>query len=224
MKRTQPNEFYKKAFVPGQMVVTKSGNRFIIKDRIIKEIGKEKQRHAFLLGIWESYEFLGECLVSQSSLTTGHTQGPDRRQILGGTYQFPCGCKGFIPAVKGENNTFVFWAKKKAGGIGLWQCRVTTILNASRFNGNKYAYVPVNIKTPHQIIRKLMKERNCWRCGQKLEWVYGLGKTPHLHHNHKTGEIFGFTHPRCNANALEHALNELKEENKELKKRLSNAL
>jgi hypothetical protein len=61
-----------------------------------------------------------------------------------------------------------------------------------------------------------MDKKLCWRCKQPLEWAFTVGKTPHLHHNHKTGEIYGFTHPRCNPNALEHEIDELKQRIAEL--------
>jgi hypothetical protein len=65
--------------------------------------------------------------------------------------------------------------------------------------------------TPHAEIRKLMEEPNCERCGEPLSWEFGAGKTPHLHHNHITGEIYGFTHPVCNAEALEKEIDRLRE-------------
>jgi len=64
-----------------------------------------------------------------------------------------------------------------------------------------------------------MKAKECWRCKKPLAWIFGRGKTPHLHHNHNHipntgeiyGEIYGFTHSRCNPNALEQENDELRE-------------
>jgi len=77
--------------------------------------------------------------------------------------------------------------------------------------------------TPHQNIRKMMEEPNCWRCGQPLNWdKLGMGKTPHLHHNHITGELYGFTHAACNVHAKEEAFDRLYEENVRLRHEIKN--
>lgn len=39
-------------------------------------------------------------------------------------------------------------------------------------------------------------EPNCYLCGRPVPANKG-----HVHHNHRTGEIYGNTHPKCNANA-----------------------
>ena len=58
-----------------------------------------------------------------------------------------------------------------------------------------------------------MEEKLCWRCRKPMHWEnLGKGKTPHLHHNHETGEIYGFTHSRCNPSALEEEIRELRKE------------
>jgi hypothetical protein len=56
----------------------------------------------------------------------------------------------------------------------------------------------------------MMEEPNCERCGEALKWEFGVGKTPHLHHNHETGEIYGFTHPVCNPQAMEQEIERLR--------------
>jgi len=69
------------------------------------------------------------------------------------------------------------------------------------------------LNTPHAVIRKMMGVKNCWRCGGPLQWaVFGYGKTPHLHHDHKNGEPLGFAHPRCNSYLLELEIERLKAE------------
>jgi len=43
----------------------------------------------------------------------------------------------------------------------------------------------------------LMKtSRLCVGCGGALNWK--AKRTPHLHHDHNTGYVFGFCHPSCN--------------------------
>jgi hypothetical protein len=67
----------------------------------------------------------------------------------------------------------------------------------------------------------MMAEPNCERCGEPLVWEFGLGKTPHLHHNRETGEPIGFTHPVCNPRAMEDEIDRLKAVVKKLKSRES---
>jgi hypothetical protein len=43
-------------------------------------------------------------------------------------------------------------------------------------------------------------------------WAFERGKTPHLHHDHNTGKLFGFTHNHCNPRALEDEIERLKKE------------
>jgi len=50
-----------------------------------------------------------------------------------------------------------------------------------------------------------------------------MGKTPHLHHDHETGEIFGFTHPVCNPHALQDEIDELRKQVKHLELLVSEA-
>jgi len=112
-----------------------------------------------------------------------------------------CGCSGILPP-KGESNKFSQVAS----------CRVSKILGVSQVAARKFGHTPIDIKTPHSVIRELMEEENCWRCSKPLSWEVGAGKTPHLHHNHETGAIYGFTHPHCNPQALEHRIDELEEQ------------
>ena len=72
-------------------------------------------------------------------------------------------------------------------------------------------YKPIE-NTPHSVIRELMNKDVCVLCGKKLTWAFGLSKTPHLHHDHETGKIIGFTHPVCNPFALQNRIFELEAE------------
>jgi len=85
----------------------------------------------------------------------------------------------------------------------------------------KKDHAPIDLKTPHSLIRELMKAELCWRCKRPLKWTLGMGKTPHLHHSHTSGEIFGFTHPHCNPLALEHEIDELRQRIAELEQEMS---
>jgi hypothetical protein len=68
------------------------------------------------------------------------------------------------------------------------------------------------METPHSVIRAMMEEPNCVLCSLPLTWEFGMGKTPHLHHNHVTGEIYGFTHARCNAHDLMREIDRLRDQ------------
>jgi len=116
-----------------------------------------------------------------------------------------CGCVGTLPK-QGENNKF---AKSRSDSGFL--CRVASIITRSKVAARIHKYRSIPSDIPHSTIRKLMEEPNCERCGEPLKWEFGQSKTPHLHHNHETGEIYGFTHPVCNPRALEKEIERLKE-------------
>lgn len=136
---------------------------------------------------------------------------PENYQNQGQAHTFGvCGCSGILP-IESQSNKF---AKGSGGGFG---CRVSHILCASRNDARKRQYSPINPNIPHAAIRRLMDEPNCERCGEPLKWEFGVGKTPHLHHNHETGEPIGFTHPVCNPRAMENEIDRLRAEIKRLK-------
>lgn len=129
---------------------------------------------------------------------------PDTRQIPGEVYIFPCGCTGILPSEPQQANLFV--CRDPLG----WKCRVSVILNASQQSARKRKYKPIDLNTPHSVIRKMMNESDCERCGEPLKWELGFNKTPHLHHDHVTGKIYGFVHFRCNPRALEVEIDKLR--------------
>jgi hypothetical protein len=133
-------------------------------------------------------------------------------QEPGKLHTFPkCGCTGILPE-RGQSNKFAVWMSRAS------ECRVALILRSSTRMAKSGGFQAIDPKTPHSVIRALMEEPNCERCQQPLSWNhFGWGKTPHLHHDHETGEIYGFTHPRCNPNALEIEIDRLKEEIRKLK-------
>jgi len=97
-----------------------------------------------------------------------------------------------------------------------WFCRVGRILNASLADAKKDKCAPIDPATPHAIIRALMDIPLCERCRRPLMWEIGAWKTPHLHHSHESGEVFGFTHAKCNPRAVEIENDRLKDENARL--------
>jgi hypothetical protein len=131
-------------------------------------------------------------------------QTPVNTQHAGQFHVFPCGCGGILPKT-GSDDKF---ARRTSGGT--YMCRVSLILTCSWNNSKRDGHIPISPDTPHSIIRRLMEELNCERCGESLIWEFGSGRTPHLHHNHLTGEIYGFTHPICNPRALEQEIERLR--------------
>ena len=125
-------------------------------------------------------------------------------QILGASHTFPCGCSGILPKNNGEQSLFAITADNG------YSCRVSCIISSSRVNARGGNFAPVNPKTPHFKIREMMQNEKCWRCQSPMSWNLGRGLTPHLHHDHETGEAIGFTHPRCNPRLLEHEVEKLK--------------
>jgi hypothetical protein len=198
------------ASVVGSVVVTKTNYKFRVTGR---EVVKG---HVHLRGVWEGYEFKGEQSIRADSFER-ESHGPDLSHKPGEFHKFPCGCSGRFP-LKHEANKF---AGITAGQR--WRCRVAKIVEQSVHHCRKLGYASIDKNTPHAAIRALMENENCWRCKKPLVWVFGLGKTPHLHHNHQTGEIYGFTHPKCNPLALEHEIEELRDEIAALKLQLLKA-
>jgi hypothetical protein len=157
-----------------------------------------------------------ECLKLYHRKKYGYS--PMNYQIPKERYIFLCGCSGVLP-IRGQSNQFAKW------NSGFWVCRVSQIIMGSQKNARHRGHTPISKDVNHATIRKLMKDKNCERCGQLMSWnELGWGKTPHLHHNHETGELYGFTHPICNPQALEQEIDRLKKEIKELKTSLKSVL
>ena len=59
-------------------------------------------------------------------------------------------------------------------------------------------YTPPTIN-PQELLN-MRGSPNCFACEQPLIWpdVYTQGLSPVLHHNHISGEVYGYTHPNCN--------------------------
>jgi len=131
-------------------------------------------------------------------------------QIPGSAHVFSrCGCEGILPVAHRVPSSFAAVSNPKMNG---WTCRVRVILNTGATAARIGNYVAVPRNTPHEIIRKLMEEPLCVLCKELLDWSsLGAAKTPHLHHNHNTGEMYGFAHHKCNPLALENRIKELEE-------------
>lgn len=146
---------------------------------------------------------------------------PRNFQVRGQLYTFICGCSVVLPE---HSNRFVIVRKphKPHRSHKSSECRVSQILSTSNNSARKYGYTSIEPSTPHHAIHKMMEEPLCWRCRKPLGWDLAIekGETPHLHHNHDTGEIYGFVHPRCNSKALEHEIDELKDRIREQEARI----
>jgi hypothetical protein len=120
-------------------------------------------------------------------------QEPRKWQEAGKPYRFSrCGCEGTLPKRRGESSQFAIWQ------FDGWICRASRILVGNQAEAKEQGYKPIDINTPHAIIRNLMRVEKCVLCGALLKWELGPGKTPHLHHDHDSGEMLGFAHSRCN--------------------------
>jgi hypothetical protein len=82
----------------------------------------------------------------------------------------------------------------------------------------------MDANTPHSFIHTMMQRDICVICGEPLEWKLGQITTPHLHHDHLTGQIYGFAHAKCNPGAeakeifrLTAEIEKLQQENQKLK-------
>jgi hypothetical protein len=56
-------------------------------------------------------------------------------------------------------------------------------------------YAPPII-TPEELVQLRQETQVCALCPESLDW--SGEKPPCLHHNHETGKVIGFVHPRCN--------------------------
>jgi hypothetical protein len=152
-----------------------------------------------------------DCSTKNSRLLRSKREGKPveafRPQLFGNLYHFRCGCVHMLPTQR-VSTKFVLW-----NGTGNFRCRVDSILQHSQWAAKKWNYAPMPLDTPHAVILKLMGVSRCERCGESLSWDdLGRKNTPHLHHDHLTGEIYGFTHNRCNLQAMENEINRLKTE------------
>jgi hypothetical protein len=140
-------------------------------------------------------------------------------QSPGKKYCFPCGHAGIFPEL-GFNNDFVRWRKhsRPHSHGGYWVCKVCgynyrhgtgltgmsgwakSLISTSRKEAQLDGYQMAKI-TPEELAVLRKNAAYCADgCGQKLKWCTdGSFRNPHLHHNHKTGEVYGFVTKYCNS-------------------------
>ncbi len=140
-------------------------------------------------------------------------------QFPGKEFCFSCGHRGILPEL-GVGNDFVRWHKHSRPHVhgGYWCCKTCSndyhrgisssglygwaksIINASRKQAKLRGHEMVKISPEELIILRLNSIYCSDGCGQKLLWCTdGSFKNPHLHHNHKTGEVYGFVTKVCNS-------------------------
>lgn len=165
----------------------------------IRAHASEKPAKDIAATLNRSYNALRMRAGALKILLTSRLQKPGKHHV------FPCGCAGRLPKHRGESNLF---AKSTQNHLTRsWVCRLIQIFNSSK-HAAKGRYVP--IKATHAEIRKLMKKSRCWLCKSTLIWNLGRGRTPHLHHDHETGKVYGFTHSVCNPRALQNEIVKLR--------------
>lgn len=74
-----------------------------------------------------------------------------------------CQCSGILPESGGENKLA---ARRHSG----FMCRISRILGSSIQAAKEHKHKPVDPNTPHSVIRTLMDNPNCVRCGEPLDW------------------------------------------------------
>lgn len=67
-------------------------------------------------------------------------------------------------------------------------------LSVFKGSAKRRGYTPPNI-TAENFVKLMLKSKRCFGCDSRLDWE---NTSPHLHHNHATGEVLGFCHSLCN--------------------------
>ena len=80
-------------------------------------------------------------------------------------------------------------------------------------------YLPIDPTTPHSVIRAAMNAKTSWGSDEAMDFDAELkhGRAPHAHHNHVTGEFYGFMLAKRNPHAEMTAYDRLYDENIQLK-------
>lgn len=134
------------------------------------------------------------------------------KKVVGNFYTFGCGCSGILPYLR-EGNKFACWHN----GSGSFTCRVHSIILGIRGGARRGNYKALDSNISHEKIREMMEIPECILCNGSLNWETGRGITPHLHHDHLTGEPLGFAHPVCHVAVMQKEIFRLKKENEELR-------
>jgi len=138
-------------------------------------------------------------------------------QHPGEEFLFSCGHKGVLPEL-GIGNDFAIWSKQpnRLRG-GSWYCRACQvaqvrgagssglrgwakhILLTLRRVAKIHGYTEAKIAIDELVSLRLGSLYCSDGCGQKLKWcIDGSFRNPHLHHDHKTGQVYGFITMNCN--------------------------
>lgn len=128
-----------------------------------------------------------------------------------------CGSFGALPQ-NGTSDSLWLWVNdsKKYSAGGSHRCRKCCNSYARfRINRNplawakrrlavatdgarKFGYHPPTI-TPETLVQLIEESKTCYFCSQPLDWESNeKSRRPHLHHDHVTGNVLGFSHPHCN--------------------------
>lgn len=142
---------------------------------------------------------------------------PRNSQSAEQQHTFPCGCSGILPKV-GESNRFARFQSRRTPIKPAWVCRVSAIVNGIEVQSRKGRYVSIAKDVSHDLIRSMM-DKPCYICDSPLDWDEHLksGRAPALHHDHDTGEAYGFVHSHCNRRELEVVICKLRAQIRELK-------
>lgn len=145
-----------------------------------------------------------------------YNRKPREFQYVGKKHIFPCGCSGLL------SDTSNAFACRTQTGVKSWMCRISSIIGSINKCSKKLKFQGIDSDISHNIIRKMMA-LPCFYCNGPLNWSdLGANKTPHLDHDHKTGEIRGFAHARCNFHTFKETTDRLKKKLQKLEDILKN--
>lgn len=139
-------------------------------------------------------------------------------QYPGKFYKFnKCGHEGVLPET-GNSNDFSTWNKDSsclAGGY--WRCHIcddlyrqglgpkgllgwaNDMLSHSKTLARRRGHKPPQIDSKSLVSLRKNATHCSDGCGQELKWsTDGNFRSPHLHHNHETGLVYGLTTETCN--------------------------
>src|SRR5260370_33036745 len=155
-----------------KMPLAKTGNERGVCDREARHRGKCGNGTCWRCGVKLSAH-CGVCSLCSTEITRErYGYEPQKYQIPGKSYTFPCGCSGVLPNHRGKFNQFVRWSSQGKHGEGYWRCRISVIFESSQKEARNRGYEPINLNTPHSIVRKMMeKEKSCVLCAEPVDWT-----------------------------------------------------
>jgi hypothetical protein len=136
-------------------------------------------------------------------------------------HKFKCGHRGKLPKL-GVSNKFALWQKdsSKKYRTGGWVCFVCSRKSQHKYRqglgpsgligwakhliltwqqrSRKHGYALAKISPEELVVLRQNSTYCADGCGLKLKWNSKIERNPCLHHDHKTGKVFGFIVPRCN--------------------------